>query len=72
MKEVQQALQIVNQGLDIAVSAGSFKKTSDVAALHSSILLINNFLIEIEKNNKGKSEQEKPVEENSKTSSKRN
>ena len=52
MKEVQQALQIITQGLDIAVSAGAFKKTADVATLHSSTSYLTNFFIQLEKDSK--------------------
>ncbi len=52
MKEVQQALQIITQGLNIAVSAGAFKKTEDVAILHSSTSCLTNFFIQLEKDSK--------------------
>ena len=40
--EIKQALSVLKQGLDIALSSGAFKKTEDVALLHEALVVTQN------------------------------
>jgi hypothetical protein len=40
----EQSLKIVKQGIDMALAAGVFKSTQDVALLHSSLLELEKFV----------------------------
>jgi cation transport ATPase len=40
----EQALKVVKQGIEMALSAGVFKSTQDVALLHNSLLELQKFV----------------------------
>lgn len=46
--EVKQALSIVNQGIEIALGSGAFKKTRDVALLSEAIDSLASYIMKYE------------------------
>lgn len=59
----EQALKIVKQGIDMALAAGVFKSTQDVALLHNSLLELEKIVNYSNEANKSIKEDSKVMQE---------
>ena len=64
--KIKEAVNILKQGLDIALSNGAFKKTEDVALLYNSLVEVQQYVerteaLNSEKVNKSLNESSKSI-----------